>query len=186
MCLNLTCYCHMGRSILNFVLPRTPAIVARIANETEQKLVKVEVKNGKSDTTVTKLKIPTIAKRVGLQPGDQFIEMAGQPVLYYDEVIKIVKSGPRDSLSFKIRRGEQVLAFKENFKGQEIIGFNALFDKKELAYTNYNLGQSIGLGAQRAFDVIFVQLKAFKKIFSGEISFRKSLSGPIGMAQAYG
>jgi regulator of sigma E protease len=42
------------------------------------------------------------------------------------------------------------------------------------------------LGAERAFGIVFVQLKAFKKIFSGELSFQKSLSGPIGIAQAYG
>ena len=33
---------------------------------------------------------------------------------------------------------------------------------------------------------MFVQLQAFKKIFSGDISVRKSLSGPIGIAKAYG
>jgi regulator of sigma E protease len=34
--------------------------------------------------------------------------------------------------------------------------------------------------------VITLQLKAFKKIFSGDISLKKSLSGPVGMAKMYG
>jgi regulator of sigma E protease len=42
------------------------------------------------------------------------------------------------------------------------------------------------LGPERAFGVIVIQLKAFKKIFTGQLSFQKSLSGPIGMAKAYG
>ena len=68
-----------------------------------------------------------------------------------------------------------------------MIGFApAGIDKNELAYINYGAGESILLGTQRAFGVIFIQLKAFKKIFTGEISFTKSLSGPVGMAQAFG
>lgn len=159
----------------NFVSPRIPAIVGIISDETPVMVDSIKTVG------------PSIAKQVGLRPGDRFIEIDGTPVVYFDEVIKLVKSGPRDTISFKISREGQVLAFRENFKGQEIIGFRPKgIDKKELAYITYGFGPSIGLGAKRAFDVIFVQLKAFKKIFSGEISFRKSLSGPIGMAQAYG
>jgi regulator of sigma E protease len=160
----------------SFVLPRLPAIVGRVLDE-------VEVKSDGSKKT----KATSVAKRIGLKPGDQFIEVEGQPVLFQDEVNKIIKSGPRDFISFKVRRGEETLSFHEDFKGQDMIGLAFKFiDKKDLAYINYGLGESVGLGSKRAFDVIFVQLKAFRKIFSGEISFKNSLSGPIGMAQAYG
>lgn len=149
-------------SASNFVVPRIPAIVGRVSEK-------------------------SIAERAGLKVGDQFLEVDGKPAMFFDEVTKIVKSGPRDSISFKVKRGTEVLSFKENFKDQELIGFAAKgIDRNDLAIIDYGFGQSIGLGTTRAFNVIFVQLKAFKKIFSGDISFRKSLSGPIGMAQAYG
>lgn len=149
-------------SASNFVVPRIPAIVGRVSEK-------------------------SVAERAGLKVGDEFLEIDGKPAVFFDEVTKIVKSGPRDSISFKVKRGTEVLSFKENFKDQELIGFAAKgIDRNDLAVIDYNFGQSIGLGTTRAFNVIFVQLKAFKKIFSGDISFRKSLSGPIGMAQAYG
>lgn len=149
-------------SASNFVVPRIPAIVGRVSEK-------------------------SVAERAGLRVGDEFLEIDGKPAVFFDEVTKIVKSGPRDSISFKVKRGTEVLSFKENFKDQELIGFAAKgIDRNDLAVIDYNFGQSIGLGTTRAFNVIFVQLKAFKKIFSGDISFRKSLSGPIGMAQAYG
>ncbi len=129
----------------------------------------------------------TLAEKVGLQPGDQFFEIDSTPVAYQDEVSKIVKSGKRDSISFKVKRGEQVLSFHESFKDQEIIGFLPKnIGEENLAKIDYSLGKSIGTGTTRAFNVIFVQLKAFKKMFSGQLSFTKSLSGPIGMAQIYG
>lgn len=157
---------------LSFIAPRIPATVGLVSEV-------VEMPNG--------LKTESIAAKIGLQPGDQFVEIDGQPVYYQDEVVKLVKSGPRDSIAVKIKRGEELLSFKEDFRGHSSIGFYPKgIDKKELAYIDYGFGESVGLGTERAFGVIFVQLKAFKKIFSGEMSLKRSLSGPIGMAQAFG
>jgi regulator of sigma E protease len=142
----------------------------------------------RSSTTIAAVSKGTLAEKIKLQPGDKIIEVEGQPVVYQDELAKIVKTGTHDSLSFKVQRNDQILAFKEPFKGETSIGvaLKNTIDKNDLSYIKYGFGQSVGLGTTRAFNVIFVQLKAFKKIFSGEISFKKSLSGPIGMAQAYG
>ena len=148
----------------NFLMPRTPALVESI-------------------------KANTIADKVGLKKGDEFIEVEGHPVTYFDEVGAQLKDFKKDTLHFKVKRGDQVLSFSENFKGQTGIGFyrthKMVPEEGQLSVT-YSFGQSIALGPQKAFEVIFVQLKAFRKIFNGDISFRKSLSGPIGMAQAYG
>ncbi|MEQ8363003.1 MAG: RIP metalloprotease RseP [Cyclobacteriaceae bacterium] len=160
----------------SFVAPRIPAVVGRIS--------KVAPYIGADGKLVEK---ESISSKVGLKPGDKFLEVDGQPVAYQDEVIDIVKAGPRDSIAFKVQRDAEVLTFAESFKGYDVIGFLPQgLDKDQLAYVNYGFGESIGLGTERAFGVIFLQLKAFKKIFSGDISFQKSLSGPIGMAQAFG
>ena len=42
------------------------------------------------------------------------------------------------------------------------------------------------LGTNQAFGVITANLKGFGKIFRGEVSASKSLSGPIGIAQIFG
>ena len=157
---------------LRFIAPRIPAVVGIVSEV-------AELPNG--------VKTSSIASRIGLTPGDMFVEIDGQPVTYQDEVQGLVKGVPRDSITIKIKRGEEVLSFKESFVGHSSIGFYPQgIDKKELAFIDYGMGASIALGTTRAFDVIFVQLKAFKKIFSGEMSLKRSLSGPIGMAQAFG
>ncbi|HEY8935099.1 MAG TPA: RIP metalloprotease RseP, partial [Cyclobacteriaceae bacterium] len=129
----------------------------------------------------------SLANRVGLQANDEFIQIDGVPVKYQDEVKKVLRSKKRDSLSFQVKRGSEVLSFKEYFKNDSTIGFLPKeWDKSKLATINYSFGESIPVGTKRAFGVVFVQLQAFKKIFSGDISVRKSLSGPIGIAKAYG
>jgi regulator of sigma E protease len=121
-----------------------------------------------------------------LKKGDKIIELYGTPVQYFDEVSAIMKITRRDSIMMKVERNNQVIALHQPL-ADTIIGFRPLgIPKEELARVSYSFGQSLAEGPVRAFDVIWLQIKAFKKIFTGEISFRKSLSGPIGMAQAYG
>jgi regulator of sigma E protease len=137
--------------------------------------------------TVETISSASIAAKVGLKKGDSFVELQGQPVTYFDEVKAIMTNLKSDSIQFKVKRDQQVLAFKEPLNGDSTIGFTSVWIEKEgLKDIQYSLGQSIAIGPGRAFDVIWLQIKAFKRIFSGDISFKKSLSGPIGMAQMYG
>jgi regulator of sigma E protease len=130
----------------------------------------------------------TVAENAGLQKGDRVIEVYGTPVNFNDEVNQLVKSSKLDSIFLKVKRGDQVIAINQAYPDTvNRIGYAAVGIKREdLSHINYSFGESLAQGPVRAFDVIWLQIKAFKKIFSGEISFRKSLSGPIGMAQAYG
>lgn len=148
------------------------------------------------EVPVTKeVKVPSMGKRIGLKVGDRVVEIDGQPITYQDELLAAVKKhrhnetdllANNDSISFKIEREGQVIAFKEPLTAGQIGILPMGIDKSNLAHIKYNFGQSLGLGTTRAFEIIFVQLQAFGKIFKGEISLRNSLSGPVGMAQAYG
>ncbi|WKZ60704.1 MAG: RIP metalloprotease RseP [Cyclobacteriaceae bacterium] len=130
----------------------------------------------------------TLADRMGLQAGDKIVEVNGQPVSYIDEVNAAVKA-TGDSIQLGVLRAGQTITFKESFKDQKSIGFRA--DTKMLEETiekqmNYGFLESIPLGTERAFTTLVVQVKAFGKVISGVLSPRESLSGPIGIMQAYG
>jgi len=151
-------------AIARFVLPRIVPVVE-------------EVREG------------SVAMQAGLQKGDRVVEINGTPVVYFDEVQTAIKNYSADSISFAVQRGSSVLRHQASFKGESSLGFyvkRVLVPESEMITTRYSFGESLLLGPVRAVDVIFIQLKAFKKIFSGDISIRKSLSGPVGMAQAYG
>ena len=151
-------------AMINFLLPRREIIINEVAKD-------------------------SIAGKVGLKTGDKLVEVEGKSISYFDEIRPQINSREGDSLSFKVKRGDEILAFKENFKGHTNIGFGLSRDivpaegEKKISYS---FGQSVLLGPSRAFDVIGVQLKAFGKIFRREISVKNSLSGPIGMAKMYG
>lgn len=130
----------------------------------------------------------TLADRMGLQAGDKIVEVNGQPVAYIDEVNAAVKT-TGDSIQLGVLRAGQVITFKESFKDQKSIGFRAdtkMLEEKLEKQMSYGFLESIPLGTERAFTTLVVQVKAFGKVISGVLSPRESLSGPIGIMQAYG
>jgi regulator of sigma E protease len=124
----------------------------------------------------------SMADRIGLQYGDRFVEVEGTPVQYVDDVTKVVGTHSKDSISFAVERNGQILRFKEPFKKDKAIGFYS----KAVMFQDYGLVASVSVGAKRAFTTLYTQILAFGKIFRGELSFAKNVSGPIGMVRAYG
>ena len=141
-------------------------------------------------SVVGKIQDKTIADKVNLQPGDKVVSVNGEKIQYADEVIRIVKAHKgKDSLSFSVMRGGQLLTFKESFKKDSIIGIafkKPAFLKEAMVTIKYGFVESIPLGTQRAFETLQTQVKAFGKIITGSLSPKESLSGPIGIMQAFG
>lgn len=141
------------------------------------------------EPVVDEIREGSVAQKAGLRKGDRVVEINGKSLTYFDEVQRSLKDYASDSIQFAVLRDGQYISHRAYFKGETAIGFyikRVLVPESEMITKSYTFGESMLLGPSRAVDVIVVQLKAFKRIFSGEISFRKSLSGPVGMAQAYG
>jgi regulator of sigma E protease len=142
---------------------------------------------------VSSVKKESIADRIGLKPGDKIVEVNGIPVNYFDEAYHLITDSTSgrtsDSLAFKILRGGSVLSFKEKLGKKRELGYYSEvpeeFLKKAEYRIKYGFIESIPLGTQRAFTTLVVQIKAFGKIISGKLNARESLSGPIGIVQAF-
>lgn len=132
----------------------------------------------------------SVADEMGLQPRDRILEMNGASITYYDEFSRMLKNNTADTLYLKVKRGDEVLNLQHDFRDQTTLGVYAdastdFFKRAERRIT-YGLAESIPLGFERAFTTLAVQIKAFGKIISGALSPKESLSGPIGIMQAFG
>ncbi|MEO1051959.1 MAG: RIP metalloprotease RseP [Bacteroidota bacterium] len=137
-------------------------------------------------STIGAVSDTSIAKKIGLKPGDKFVEVDGIPVGYFDEIQVILDDYEKDSLSFKVDREGKILAYNEYFANDSLIGFSPQYTPPNYEVIKYSFGQSIPLGTDRAFGIVFLQLKAFGKMFSGELNPAKSIAGPIKIAGAFG
>jgi regulator of sigma E protease len=138
---------------------------------------------------VAEVKKKSAADRMNLQEGDRLVAVNGTRLNYFDQVAPLVKSR-KDSIAVTVVRGGQELSFKTNLNGDSTIGFLNQKPKEFLARAEktiaYSFAESVPLGAKRAFTTLTVQIKAFGKVISGALSPKESLSGPIGIMQAFG
>ena len=124
----------------------------------------------------------TPAEKAGLEAGDRIVSANGKPIRFYHEYIEAVKPLNAKPLTLGIIRGGKPLTIKLTTLEDGTIGF---FSKSLLNTTTeeYTFGQALVVGSEKAFGVVYDNIKGFGKIFRGQVSASKALSGPIGIAQ---
>ncbi|RSK47667.1 site-2 protease family protein [Hymenobacter rigui] len=159
---------------------------------------------------VEQVALSTPASKAGLQANDKILKVGNKDVPFFSDLQKALKENANKmehpsllQRFFNWIRGVKPKALTSNLtpllverNGKNVtlqvqidedgkIGFapKLLLDSK---VHHYNFIESIGVGTNRAFGVITTQIKGFKKIFSGQASFSKSLGGPVEIAQQYG
>ena len=121
----------------------------------------------------------------GLQVGDKIIALNGAEIEFYDQLQASMDTLAGTQITLLINRSnvQQTLTIEVNEEGK--IGFQAN-RLNEISTVEYTFAESVPLGTELAFSIVWDNIKGFKKIFAGEVSASKSLSGPIGIAKIFG
>lgn len=132
----------------------------------------------------------TPAAKAGLAKEDMIIAIDSQKVagfLDFKEIIQKKKNTSIELLVIK-HKATQPMSVKLKVDPDGTIGFKPQlfgFEDKEKVI-EFGFFESAAMGAQKAFSFLAANASGFGKIFSGEVDPRKSLAGPVGMAQMYG
>jgi regulator of sigma E protease len=127
----------------------------------------------------------TPAFTAGLQAGDKIASVNGKPVQFYHEFVNLMKPFKNSTVALGIERNKKNLTLAVNADAEAKIGFAPNF-LLPISHENYTLGQALVVGTEQAFTILFDQIKAFGKIFRGQIQATKALSGPLKIAQMFG
>jgi regulator of sigma E protease len=127
----------------------------------------------------------TGAAQGGMQEGDRIVSINGIPVDYYFQYKLMVDSLEEQTVQVVVERNENTMQLEIPVSSDGTMGF---YPVPQISYASeeYSLGEAIPLGINQAFNIVFVNIKAFGKIFSGDLDFSKSVSGPIGIAKIFG
>jgi regulator of sigma E protease len=125
------------------------------------------------------------AEKAGIKAGDKIVSINGTPIRFYNELQAKLPTLKGKEAKIVIDRAGQQQELNVKVSGDGTIG---LYPESLLAFTtiNYTVGQAISKGTENAFAVVFNNIKGFGKIFRGEVSASKALSGPIGIARMFG
>lgn len=129
------------------------------------------------------------ASKAGMQEGDKIISIAGEPVQYFHELQTKLHAHKGEKVDIKVLRGgespKEVTLSDAQVSEEGTLGFYPVWDL-QISRIEYSFFESIPLGIKRAFEVVWVNIKAFGKMFKGELNPAKSLKGPIGIVQMFG
>ncbi len=119
------------------------------------------------------------AEKAGLQEGDQLIAVNDQSTPYFHELYKIVRSSKSTPLTLRYLRNNREEEVKLTTTEDGTIGFRpkspaALYGTET---REYSLGEAFPAGFVEGYDFLASQIKAFGKMFSGDIKPTESLGG---------
>ncbi|MBK6930260.1 MAG: RIP metalloprotease RseP [Saprospirales bacterium] len=127
------------------------------------------------------------AEKAGLQPGDRILAFNGQPTLFYDQFTPLAQQNKGKEARLRVLRGTDTLEKSLTLTPEGMIGVRP---KVEGFYTvereYFSLPAAIPAGVQMGMDFLNNQLKAFGKMFRGEIAVKDNLGSLISIGKMYG
>ena len=126
------------------------------------------------------------AQKAGLMKNDKIVKVDEKFIIDLYELRNILEKNKSSIAQITIDRNGDLIDKVVEITKEGTIGIKALQKPLIFSKKDYNLSQSFIIGSQKAFGVVFLNIKAFGKMFSGDIDPSKNISGPIGIAQIFG
>lgn len=124
------------------------------------------------------------AEKAGLKEGDKIIAVNEEPVRYSQVLIEKIQTanGP---LQLTVNRNNETFQTEVTPNEDNMIGIRLIPDEDamEVDHIKYGLAGSIGYGFEKTEETFTGIIQGFAKMFSGDISVRKNLGGPVAIAQ---
>lgn len=133
------------------------------------------------------------AEKGGLKLGDQILALNNVDLVYmhrYETFRNELKDKKNTPIELKILRGSDTVKLNFSTSAEGRVGIRPETDFAKLGFTtehkSYTLAQALPMGVTRGVDFLVNQVKAFGKMFKGEIKAKESVGGFKSIAQMFG
>ncbi len=145
---------------------------------------------------LAKINAGSAAARAGLQAGDEIVQIGGQPIVTWPEVVQAVRASPGKPLDFEVRRNDSRYTARITpdalTEGDHEIGRigatvkDSRASRKDMMVTvRYGPLSALGKAVEETWDKSQFSLVMIGKMITGEVSWR-NISGPITIADYAG
>ena len=133
------------------------------------------------------------AGKLGLQHGDEIVEIAGQPVHDWNEMTKIIRAHPEEEIEIKWLRNGQMMEGRikpQKFEEKNPEGKTEVVGKIGISYyyelKKIGLFASLADGVSKTFGLIALNAKSLVWVITGTKSASEIIGGPIMIAKMAG
>lgn len=148
--------------------------------------------NDRGFISVSNLMLPGVARTVqpgspaeeaGLQGGDRIVAINGQPIQSWQELVQHIQNA-ESSLRLTVSRDGEQFETTVTPNDQNIIGISSPLPNEvfEVEHIQYGLFGSLRYGINQTEQTFTGIIQGFEKMFSGDISVRENLGGPVAIA----
>ena len=130
------------------------------------------------------------AQAAGLLKDDKIIEIDGKKIGFWDELTKSIYTKKGPTLSLKVLRGDKTFNLVLSPKSKEVrtifgkkaeVGLIGVKPSDEIVKVRYGLIEALVKGTQSLIQMTVMTLVAIFYIIVGTMSFRESVTGPLGI-----
>ncbi len=125
------------------------------------------------------------AQRAGLEIGDKIIAVDSTPIKYLHELKSTLSSYKTEDVRLTILRDKDTVIKTCTVTDEGRIGIAIESELKFNSHT-YTPLEAIAKGTYSSFDIVFIQVKAFSKMFTGELDPSNSVGSFISIGKEYG
>lgn len=129
------------------------------------------------------------ADKAQLKKGDVILTFNDIPTPFYNDFQALAQRFKGQPSVWKVLRGADTLTLNIQSEANGTFGFYADRDMRKHYSTkthNYSLAQALPMGVAKGYDFLVNQIKAFGKMFKGEIKASESVGGFKSIAKMFG
>lgn len=123
------------------------------------------------------------ADKAGIKAGDQITAIDGKDVQFWAQVVEKIRS-TEDSLTLSVNRSGTISEFRLAPNENNKLGIYSPDPESYFQIERFNYGfiESMQVGVQKTNATFMGIIQGFSKMFSGDISVRENLGGPVAIA----
>lgn len=127
------------------------------------------------------------AEKAGVQVGDRILALNGSPTLFYDQFGPLAMEQKGKPARLTLLRNTDTVSVNVTLTSEGTIGVRRKDDGfYKVERQRYALADAIPGGVQMGVEFLNNQMKAFGKMFSGEIAVKDNLGSLISIGKMYG
>jgi regulator of sigma E protease len=135
-------------------------------------------------TYVTSVQGSNPAGKLGLQPGDTMIAINETKIASVNQFAEMIKKNQKQTVLLTWKRGDKTYSdsITPTSEGVIGVGISQIYTGKKY-HEKYGLISSAELAANETYKTLEIIIGSFAQMISGNVSFTKSVGGPIAIAQ---
>lgn len=130
------------------------------------------------------------AQKSGLQVGDTITAIDGKSVKYWEDLTEIIHKHTGGAMKLTVMNNGRETSVeiqpiirdtKDIFGNETKVALIGILPSQKIEKVRYGFFDSFGMGLKKIWQLTAVTLKALFAIITGKLSFKESMTGPIGI-----